>query len=162
MPTFTDPVVGGGEGARAYRFLDTTAYVRVPAARTDGRVSVVEMRLREGHAPPMHVHESADETFHVLEGRLTAHTEDGEVTVGAGETTVLPRGEPHSVVAEEPTVTIVSTTPGGFDEFVAAVGDPLEEPTPPTEPPSESAIERVEQLAGEHGIEIVGPPPVGP
>ncbi len=62
MSEFVSPVVGGSDNATAYRFLDTLSYVRVRGAQTNERCSVVEMHLRAGHAPPMHVHESADET----------------------------------------------------------------------------------------------------
>ena len=119
------------------------------------------MHLRAGHAPPMHVHESADETIHVLEGAATAHTPDGERSVDAGNSVVLPRGEAHSLVADEESVVLTSTAPGGFDEFVAAVGERTDDPTVPTRPPSEEAIDRVDSLAGDHALEIVGPPPVG-
>lgn len=158
MATFSTPAIGGADG-QAYRFLDTLAYVRVPGTATDGRLSVVDLRMREGHTTPMHVHEDADEAFHVLEGELTAHRPDGTNTVTAGESVVLPRGEPHAVVVESQARAVVSTTPAGFDEFVTAVGEPTDDETVPTEPPSEAAIDRVEELGPEHGISIRGPPP---
>ena len=161
MTGFDEPAIGGSEAADTYRFLDTIARVRVPSEETGGRWSVVEMHLRAGHAPPMHVHESADETIHVLEGAVTAHTPDGERSVDAGSSVVLPRGEAHSLVADEESVVLTSTAPGSFDEFVAAVGERTDDPTVPTRPPSEEAIGRVDSLAGDHAIEIVGPPPVG-
>ncbi|PSQ33210.1 hypothetical protein BRD05_08970 [Halobacteriales archaeon QS_9_70_65] len=180
MSDFDEPAVGRpGEGG-SYRFLDTASHVVVSAAETAGRQSVVEMQMRAGHATPMHVHEDVDETFHVREGRVTAHTDDDRRTVEAGGTIVLPRGEPHALVADvESTVTVtaspggfdefvadvestvtVTASPGGFDEFVAAVGEPVEDPAVPTEPPSEAVVERVHELAGDYGIEILGPPPV--
>ena len=158
MAAFSTPAIGGADG-QAYRFLDTLAHVRVPGEATDGRFSVVELRMREGHSTPMHVHEEADETFHVLEGELTANRPDGTHTVTAGESVVLPRGEPHAVVVGAQARTIVTTTPAGFDEFVAAAGEPTDDETVPTDPPSEAAIGRVEELGPEHGISIRGPPP---
>jgi quercetin dioxygenase-like cupin family protein len=159
MSAFTDPAVGE-EGATAYEFLDTLSYVRVSGAATGGRWSVVEMHLREGHAPPMHVHEEADETIHVLDGAVSAHTAAGSHSVTSGNSVVLPRGEQHSLVADEQSVVLVSTAPAGFDEFVRAVGEPTEADAVPTEPPSEAAVGRVNEHAPAHGIEIVGPPPV--
>jgi quercetin dioxygenase-like cupin family protein len=159
---FTEPAVGRRAETTAYRFLDTLSYVQVPGSATDGRVSVVEMHLRAGHAPPMHVHEDADETIHVLDGVVTAHTADGTRSLTAGDSVVLPQGEEHSLTADEASTVLTSTTPAGFDEFVTAVGEPADDETVPTSPPSEDAIGRVNALAGDHGIEIVGPPPAGP
>lgn len=162
MSGFTEPAVGRRDGTTGYRFLDTLSYVRVAGAETNGRCSVVEMHLRDGHAPPMHVHENADETIHVLEGAVTAHTAESAHPVTAGGTVVLPQGEKHSLVADEQSVVLASTTPAGFDEFVTAVGEPVSDETVPAAPPSEEAIGRVNDLAADHDIEIVGPPPVGP
>jgi quercetin dioxygenase-like cupin family protein len=161
MSGFAEPAVGQREEATAYRFLDTLSYVRVAGDETDGRCSVVEMHLREGHAPPMHRHEQADETIHVLEGAVTAHTAADTHAVTAGGSIVLPRGEKHSLVAEEQSVILTSTAPGGFDEFVAAAGEPADVETVPDSPPSEEAIGRVNAVAADHGIELLGPPPVG-
>jgi len=158
MAPFTTPAVGGSEG-QAYQFLDALAYVRVPGAGTDGRLSVVEMVLREGHAPPMHVHDDADETIHVIEGAVTAHTPEGTDTVEAGETVVLPRGEEHSLTADTQARVLTTTTPAGFEEFVAAVGEPTDDETVPADPPGEAAVGRVGDLAPEYGITVVGPPP---
>jgi quercetin dioxygenase-like cupin family protein len=158
MSAFPDPAIGGTDG-QAYRFLDTLAYVRIPGTATDGRLSVVELHMREGHVTPLHVHEDADETFHVLSGALTAHRPDGATTVEAGESVVLPRGEPHAVTVDREARAIVTTAPAGFDEFVTAVGEPTDDETVPTEPPSEAAIGRVEELGPDHGISIRGPPP---
>lgn len=85
----------------------------------------------------------------------------GETTqeVTAGGTVVLPRGEPHALVADEPSVVLVLNSPAGFDEFVAAAGELTDDETVPSPPPSEKAIERVREVAPEHGIEFVGPPP---
>lgn len=162
MAGFTEPAIGRRDGATAYRFLDTLSYVRVAGDETDGRCSVVEMHLRAGHAPPMHIHENGDETIHVLDGHVTAHTAESTHAVPAGSSVVLPRGEKHSIVADEQSVILAQTTPAGFDEFVTAVGEPTDDETIPTAPPAEDAIERVTDLAAEHDLEIAGPPPVGP
>lgn len=159
MTEFDTPAVGRSEESEAYQFLDTLSYVRVSGSETDGRTSVVEMRMRAGHATPMHVHEETDETFHVLDGRLVAHTEGGERELTAGESAVMPRGQPHGLVVPEETTAIVTTTPAGFDEFVTAVGERMSEPSVPDSPPPERMIERVERLGPEYGIQIVGPPP---
>ena len=126
MSDFDEPAVGRPGEGESYRFLDTASHIVVSAAETAGRQSVVEMQMRAGHATPMHVHENVDETFHIREGRVTAYTDDDRRTVEAGDTVVLPRGEPHAVVADVESTVTVTASPGGFDEFVAAVGEPVE------------------------------------
>ena len=160
MSAFTEPAVGHRETEQAYRFLDNIVYVHATGDDTDGRQSVVEMHQPEGHVTPEHVHEETDEMLHVVEGSLTTYMDGTTREVTAGGTIVLPRGEPHALVAEEPSVVLVVTTPSGFGEFVIAAGEPTDDETVPTPPPSDEAVGRVHDVAPDHGIEIVGPPPV--
>jgi mannose-6-phosphate isomerase-like protein (cupin superfamily) len=48
-----------------------------------------------------HHHESEDELFFVIKGRLLIRLRDGEVRVGPGEFVVIPRGVDHLPVAED-------------------------------------------------------------
>jgi len=162
MSGFKLPVTGNRTEAEPIQFLDTLSYVHVASEETDGRWSVVEMNLREGHAPPLHVHENADELIYVTDGTIHIHTEDDQQELTAESSVVLPRGEAHSLHAVTEATIIATDSPGGFDKFVMTVGKPTESQTPPTAPPSEAAIGRVNNLAPEYDIRIVGPPPVGP
>ena len=49
-----------------------------------------------------HQHESEDEAFLVVSGRLRIEFRDGDVEVGPGELCVVPRGVEHRPVADEP------------------------------------------------------------
>nr|WP_246405686.1 cupin domain-containing protein [Modestobacter versicolor] len=81
-----------------------------------------------------HTHDDQDETFLVLEGRLTNQLRDGDVQLTAGDLLVVPRGTEHCPVADEevrfllvgPDVT--STAAGGKPEWSRDGG------TPPTAP----------------------------
>lgn len=48
-----------------------------------------------------HKHDDTDDFFMVLRGRLTIRLRDGDVTLGAGEIFVVPKGMEHCPVAEE-------------------------------------------------------------
>jgi hypothetical protein len=67
---------------------------------------------------------------------------------------------PHTehVTSAEPARVLVLKSPAGFDEFVAAAGQPATELTlpPPDQPPPD--IERLAAIAAEHDVEILGPP----
>lgn len=48
-----------------------------------------------------HHHDSEDEMFMVIKGRLTIHLRDGIIELSEGEFFVVPRGVEHKPVAEE-------------------------------------------------------------
>ena len=55
----------------------------------------VEITLRYGQMPPLHVHPE-DEKLSVLEGRLTVFAGGRQLELGAGESWVAPSGVPHT------------------------------------------------------------------
>jgi len=48
-----------------------------------------------------HAHDDTDEVFIVLDGSLTIHFRDGEVSLHAGEMFVIPRGVEHRPSAKD-------------------------------------------------------------
>jgi mannose-6-phosphate isomerase-like protein (cupin superfamily) len=48
-----------------------------------------------------HRHEDTDDFFLVLQGRITIRMRDGDVSLGAGELFVVPKGVEHCPVADE-------------------------------------------------------------
>lgn len=48
-----------------------------------------------------HHHETEDELFLVISGRLTIRLRDGELQLGPGEFVIIPRGVEHQPAAEE-------------------------------------------------------------
>jgi mannose-6-phosphate isomerase-like protein (cupin superfamily) len=48
-----------------------------------------------------HKHDDTDDFFLVLKGRITVRMRDADVTLGAGELFVVPKGVEHCPVAEE-------------------------------------------------------------
>ena len=114
-----------------------------------GELGLVDMlEVPAGQMPPLHVHHDHDEGFYVLDGEVTLLMPGSQVTLRSGDFFLAPRGVPHSYrVGDAPARWLITSTPGGFERFVAdvaALGD--------VDP------ERLTAVAAEHDIEILGPP----
>jgi quercetin dioxygenase-like cupin family protein len=143
-------------------FLNTLHTVRVRHDEGEDGISVMESLASHGDSPPLHVHQTEDETFHVLEGELRVRAGDTEVRIGAGETILAPKGVPHTYRVESPERArwLVITRRGDFERFVRALSRPAERPELPTPhgPPTPEQADALAAAAREHGIELVGPP----
>lgn len=153
-PIFRSP--GEGEALWAFGTLGT---VKAGAESTGGSLGLVEQLAPRGSGSPLHVHTREDEWFYVIEGELTFWV-GGEVIVApAGSFVFGPRNIPHTfVVSSNQAKFLLGTNPGGFENFMAAAGEPaerLEVPPPADGPPD---IEALTALASTFGIEIIGPP----
>jgi quercetin dioxygenase-like cupin family protein len=143
-------------------FLNTLHTIRV--RHDDGKdgMAVMESLAPHGDSPPLHVHHTEDEAFHVLEGELRVRAGDADVTLAAGETLLAPKGVPHTyrVESREGARWLVMTTRGDFERFVRSLSRPAERPELPAPegPPTPEQTEALAAAAREHGIELVGPP----
>jgi mannose-6-phosphate isomerase-like protein (cupin superfamily) len=144
-------------------FLNQLVTVRVRHDEGEDGISVLESLAPHGASPPLHVHETEDETFHVLEGDLRFVAGDADIRLGAGETTLGPKGVPHTYRVESPAGArwLVITTRGDFERFVHALSRPAEASELPAPNPAAPTPEQEDELAAaarEHGIKFVGPP----
>jgi quercetin dioxygenase-like cupin family protein len=168
MTTTTEPTQGlrilnPGDG-RHLHFLNHLATIKVEGGDAD--LSVVEFAGARGFGPPLHRHRDEDELFVVLEGEIAFMTDpserDAALRASAGGIAFLPKGIPHTFQIRSDTARFVCVTGSGtghprFDQMVAALGEPTDEPTIPE--PGEIDAGRVAAVCAEHGIDIVGPPP---
>jgi mannose-6-phosphate isomerase-like protein (cupin superfamily) len=149
-------------GTEQLWFLDTLVTVRVSAARGEDGISVLESRAPYGDSPPLHIHRTEDEVFHVLSGELRLVVGDEEVTARPGATLLTPKGVPHTyvVTSAEGATWLVLTARGDFERFVRATSRPAgHEGLPePGGPPPPEAVAALAEAAGAHGIDLVGPP----
>ena len=145
---------------RSIWFVDSHGTVHVSADETDGRISVVEVSAVKGQMPPLHVHRTDDEVFHVIEGELTLYVGGEVARVGAGETAFAPRDVPHTYRVESDGARWLGIgAPGGLDRFFLAIGRPAGGEGPPPEPiaPDLDAAAELERETG-FRIELLGPP----
>ena len=144
-------------------FMDTLMRVHIDGGQTGGEYALVECVAPHGHMPPPHVHAKDGEGFHILEGELTVHTEDGPRVLSPGDSLHAPAGRPHTleVTSAEPCRWLVISAPAGFEGFVRAMGVPAERDELPVldAPPD---LDRLTELAAAHGITFVGPPGTTP
>jgi quercetin dioxygenase-like cupin family protein len=143
-------------------FLNTLHTMRVRNDESEDGISVMETLAPHGDSPPLHVHHTEDETFHVLEGELRMRAGDADITIAAGETLLAPKGVPHTyrVESREGARWLVITTRGDFERFVRALSRPAERSALPTPhgPPTPEQTDALAAAARDHGIELVGPP----
>jgi len=151
--------VMAADDGQAFWFLNTLTINKVRGGDSQGRLSIVDHRVPPGFAPPPHIHEASDEAFLVLDGEFDGFCGDQAWRAGPGSLVYLPHGIAHgfAVSAAGPGRIIVVVSPAGFDDFVAAAGEPtgdLRLPDPVAPDPA-----RLTQLAAAHGIRILPPPP---
>ncbi len=130
-------------------FLGSRARLLATGEDTGGAFGLVDMvDVPAGHMPPLHVHHNEDEGFYVLAGRVSLYLPDRRIDAQPGDFVLAPRGVPHAYrVGDAPARWLVTSTPAGFERFVAAVAQ-LDELDPET----------LTAIAAEHDIEILGPP----
>jgi mannose-6-phosphate isomerase-like protein (cupin superfamily) len=141
-------------------FLGARACIRVAAAEGEDGITVMEQWAPRGDSPPLHVHDTEDEVFHVVEGMLRVVLDGRELELGAGETVLAPKGVPHTYRVESETAHwLVVTTGGDFERFVRALSRPAEtDGLPQAQPPTEAEVAELAATARAHGIQLVGPP----
>lgn len=146
---------------RTFWFVDALAEIKVSKRDGEGLLSVVEVDAPYRSLVPLHVHDE-DESFYVLEGRLTLYVGDQVLELEPGMSAIGPKNVPHvySVDSEEGARFLVMTTPGRFEDFVRAASRPAELPVRPTldGAPTEEQAEAITRAAAENGITLLGPP----
>ena len=143
-------------------FIANKARIHLEGTDTGGVFDLVEVDGRRGDMPPLHVHHDADETFIVIDGRISIHLPDRCVILRPGESCFAPRGVPHVYRVESEQARWFGVgNPPGFADFVREASDPAEDDG---FPPSgrEPDIDRIGSAAAAHGIELLGPPGMTP
>jgi mannose-6-phosphate isomerase-like protein (cupin superfamily) len=140
---------------------------KVSGEQTGGRLLQLVGRANRGGAPPLHVHHDTDETWYVIDGRITVFVGHERIEAGPGDFVLGPMGVPHTfLVSSARAEFLVTFSPAGthgpsgygVEGFFQDVAFPVvagEAAPEPTEPDPEDFARRMLQ----YGIEMVGPPP---
>src|SRR5213083_2612826 len=83
------------EDAEQLWFLGTLATIKLPGEATDGRFALIEFLFPQHASPPLHTHPQ-DESYFVLEGRLTVQAGERRFALESGAAAVVPMGVPHT------------------------------------------------------------------
>lgn len=147
------PVVAheAGEGER-YWWLGAVATIKVATPA----VTLVEVQDPPNAEAPLHVHHNEDEGFWVLDGEVTFEAGGEVVEASAGDFVFGPRDVPHRYkVGPSGSRMLFILTPGGFESFIRATGEPARtRGFPPAE--SEPDMDAVMANLEAHGMEILG------
>lgn len=123
----------------------------IPAAESDGNISVFEEVVAPRSGPPLHRHKNQLEIFHVISGRIRFHIEGQSRDVAAGGTAVIPPGKAHAFVnpSDEEAVIHFELLPAGTSEafFEKLTSGDFDDPG---------------TLFAEHDLELLGPPMEAP
>lgn len=146
-----------GEGQQVW-FLGTLQTLRVPGQLVDGRYSLVEALLPHLASPPLHTHPQ-DESFIVLDGRLTVVIGAERFELEAGGIMTVPMGVEHTFrVDSDSARVLVLSTPAGIEQLFLDGGVPATAPAlPPADTPRPSQ-EEMGEIFKKHRVVSVGPP----
>jgi quercetin dioxygenase-like cupin family protein len=137
------------------RFLGVRTWIKADRASTGGQFSFVEQIIPPGFETPWHTHVSEDESFYVMEGRITVIVDGTCVALGAGDFAFGPRGVPHGfrVEGDSPAKVLFMASGSDFADFIA------EASVPGTAPPAAPDLGLLVTVAQRHQITIHGPLP---
>lgn len=124
---------------------------KVQGTDTAGRLTALVNEIAPGDGPPLHIHETCDESWWIIEGSLRFRLADEIAEAPVGSFVFVPRGTPHCFqnAGDVPARILVLFTPSGMEAFFDAfVGMPADLAVP-------EAFNRAAAAADMH---IVGPP----
>jgi mannose-6-phosphate isomerase-like protein (cupin superfamily) len=146
-----------GEGERRW-FLGTLATITVPGEASAGRFALIEFLLPHLASPPLHTHPQ-DESYVVLDGRLTIKAGDERFELGPGGSALVPMGVPHTFRVDSQTARVlVLSTPAGLERMVREGSVPATSATLPPADAPRPATDELARIFRAHGQENLGPP----
>ncbi|MCC5621601.1 cupin domain-containing protein [Nostoc sp. CHAB 5715] len=145
--------------ARAISIMGDVYRYLVTGAETNGEQAVLDCVIGPGGGPPPHTHTNEDETFVVLEGRVTFLIGDKEVVAGPGTCVFAPRGQRHRFTNRESTPArfILTLSPAGLEDMFAACGVEVPPGTTAPAPVTDEMIGKVMAACPKYGLMIEPP-----
>ena len=146
-----------GDGESLW-FLGTLATIRVPGEAVDDRYALLEFLFPHGSSPPLHTHPQ-DESYVVLNGRLTIQAGADRFELAAGGVAAVPTGVPHTFRVDSDTAQVlVLSTPAGLERMVRDGSVPATARVLPPEGTPRPSAEELDGIFRAHGQINLGPP----
>jgi quercetin dioxygenase-like cupin family protein len=145
-----------GEG-QAFWMLGGLYEVLLSSDETNGAATVMQMTMRKGMGPPLHIHHGVTETVYVVDGTVRGEFDGKTVDAGPGSLFRFPAETLERMDPTSDARVVITYEPGGIDKFFAEAGEPAkrrEMPPAPTSPPD---VARLSQVAARYGIEMKQP-----
>jgi len=147
------PVVIPPKGGRTIKAFGVEISFHLTGEQTGGRSMLATIIAPEGDpGPPLHYHENEDETFHVLEGRMSFYMDGAWKEVAPGSIVFAPKKSIHSLknVGDTTARVLVSAVPSGFEIFFDRCAQEFSRPGGPD-------MARIVEISSEHHIHYMDP-----
>lgn len=125
--------------------------VKISGKDTDGDLAIFEQTsLSQGRGTPLHIHNSQDEIFYIIEGEYYFQVGDERYHMTAGDNIFLPRKVPHAWTqkSEKGKMNVLLQPAGKLEEFFVTMAALDHEPTP----------KEIAKIFAENEMQVVGPP----
>ena len=143
---------------RAFTLLGGTYEVKVSSEETGGEMTIMEMLIPPGAAPPPHTHPGT-ETVYVIEGNLRYNIGDETHEGGPGAVFHIPAGIVENFDPLVQSRILVVYKPGGIEKFFEEAGEPAQAGVLPPPPEGQPDIEQLVQIAEKYGMSMRPPAP---
>jgi len=124
--------------------------VKVSGSDTDGGMAIFEQTsLSQGKGTPLHIHNSQDEVFSVIEGSYYFQVGDERYNLAKGDSIFLPRKVPHAwtQVSASGKMMVIFQPAGKMEEFFVTVAALDHEPTQ----------KEMNNIFADNDMQVVGP-----
>ena len=124
--------------------------VKISGSDTDGDLAVFEQTsLSQGKGTPLHIHNSQDEIFYVIEGAYKFQVGNDKYDLTTGESIFLPRQVAHAwtQVSEKGKMTVIVQPAGKLENFFITMAALNYEPSK----------EEISNIFAANDMQVVGP-----
>lgn len=125
--------------------------VKISGSDTEGELAVFEQTsLSQGKGTPLHIHNSQDEIFYILEGTYYFQVGDEKLNLTVGDSIFLPRKVAHAwtQVSEKGKMTVILQPAGKLENFFVTMSQLDHEPTQ----------SEIAKIFADNDMQVVGPP----
>ncbi len=125
--------------------------VKISGSDTDGDLAIFEQTfLSQVHGTPLHIHNSQDEIFYVIDGEYYFQVGEEKFNLLQGDSIFLPRKVPHAWTqkSENGKMTVTVQPAGKLEDFFVTMAALDHEPSK----------EEIKKIFADNDMDVIGPP----